>query len=100
MPKSGDLLIFRGAHKLILQSLHFEQAPRVDRPPQNLCYTTPGSLPATQGQRYSNAHNAEAAVALYERAEDGLHCCHEFALNNSELRSRLLQIALDHGMVP
>jgi hypothetical protein len=56
--------------------------------------------PASDLERYSNAHNAEAAVALYERAEDGLRCCHDFALNNSEIRSRLLQIALDHGMVP
>jgi hypothetical protein len=56
-----------------------------------------GNHPITS---YSNAHNAEAAVALYERAEDGLRCCHDFALNNSEIRSRLLQIALDHGMVP
>jgi hypothetical protein len=33
---------------------HFEQAPRVDRPPPTLSYATPGSLPATQGQRYAN----------------------------------------------
>ena len=51
-------------------------------------------------ERYSNAHNAEAAVALYKRAEDGLCCCNDFALNKNELRSRLLQVALDHGMVP
>jgi hypothetical protein len=30
---------------------HFEQAPRVDRPPSALGYATPSSLPATQGQR-------------------------------------------------
>ncbi len=30
---------------------HFEHTPRVDRPPPNLCFTTPDSLPATQGQR-------------------------------------------------
>ena len=52
------------------------------------------------GLIYSIAHNAEAAVALYERAEDGLHCCHDFALNKSELRSRILQVSLDHGLVP
>jgi hypothetical protein len=28
-----------------------EQAPRVDRPPQNLGFATTYSLPATQGQR-------------------------------------------------
>jgi type I restriction enzyme, R subunit len=39
-------------------------------------------------------------VALYENAEDGLHCFHDFALNKSELRSRILQVALDHSLVP
>ena len=29
----------------------FEQAPGVDRPPPSLCFATPASLPATQGQR-------------------------------------------------
>jgi hypothetical protein len=59
----------------------------------------PNSLPATQGQRYSNAHNAEAAVDLYERADDGLRCCHGFAQNTIELCSRLLQVELDHGII-
>ena len=31
-----------------------QQTPRVDRPPSTLCYATPGSLPATQGQRYAD----------------------------------------------
>jgi hypothetical protein len=81
-------------------SIDAEQASRLDRQPPALCFATAGFLPATQVLRYSNAHNAEAAVALYERAEDSLRCCHDFALNNSELRSRILQVALDHGMVP
>jgi hypothetical protein len=34
-----------------VETRHFEQAPRVDRPPPDLCCATPGSLPATQGQR-------------------------------------------------
>jgi hypothetical protein len=38
-------------------------------------------------ERYSNAHNAEAAVALYERAEYGLCYFHDFAPHMSELRS-------------
>jgi hypothetical protein len=42
-------------------------------------------MPASDLKRYSNAHNAEAAVALYERAEDSLRCCHDYALNKSEL---------------
>jgi hypothetical protein len=29
----------------------FEQAPRVDRPPQAICCATKSTLPATQGQR-------------------------------------------------
>jgi hypothetical protein len=29
-------------------------------------------MPASDLERYSNAHNAEAAVALYERADDSL----------------------------
>jgi len=33
------------------RNLAFEQALRVDRPPSALCYATPASLPATQGQR-------------------------------------------------
>ena len=53
-----------------------------------------------RGKRYSNAHNAEAGVALCERAEDGLRCCHGFALNKSELCIRLLLVVFDHGMVP
>ena len=55
---------------------------------------------ASDHEHYSNAHNAEAEVALQERAEDGPSCCHDFALNKNEIRSRLLQVALDHGMVP
>ena len=31
---------------------HFEQAPRVDRPPATLCIATASYLPATQGQRW------------------------------------------------
>ena len=37
-------------------------------------------------------------MALYERTEDVLRCCHGLALNKSELCSRLLKIALDHGI--
>jgi hypothetical protein len=56
-------------------------------------------MPASDLERYSNAHNSEAAVALYERAEDSLRCCHDYALNKSELSSRLLQVTLDHAIV-
>ena len=58
------------------------------------------SLRAGAGKRYNNAHDTEVALALYERAENALSCCHDCALNKTEIRSRLLQVALDHGMVP
>jgi hypothetical protein len=45
------------------------------------------SLPASDLERYRNAHNAEAAVVLYERADNCLHCCHDFALYMSDLRN-------------
>ena len=34
---------------------YFEQALRLDWPPPTLCYATPNSLPATQGQRSGDA---------------------------------------------
>ena len=40
-----------GLYSNIDERRHFEQAPRVDRPPLSLSYATPGPLPATQGQR-------------------------------------------------
>jgi hypothetical protein len=50
------------------------------------------------GLLYSNAHNGESALALYERAEAAIHCAAELPLVASELRSRLLAVANDHGM--
>jgi hypothetical protein len=50
------------------------------------------------GLLYSNAHNGESALALYERAEAAIHCEAELPLAADELRSRLLAIANDHGM--
>jgi hypothetical protein len=50
------------------------------------------------GLLYSNAHNGEAALALYERAEAAIHCAAELPLAANELRSRLLAVANDHGM--
>lgn len=54
---------------------------------------------AVDGLLYSNAHNSETAVALYERAEDAISCEHNHALGPSWLRSRLQQIASDHALV-
>jgi hypothetical protein len=41
-------------HELPTGTRHFEQALRVDRPPSALGFATQGSLPATQGQRYTD----------------------------------------------
>jgi hypothetical protein len=51
------------------------------------------------GLLYSNAHNGETAVVLYERAEAALWCVRDLALAEPKLRSRLLAIARDHAMV-
>ena len=57
---------------------HFEQALRVDRPPPSLCFATPCTLPATQGQRSKDAISLEGvdkaafrcrAGVLYEAAD-------------------------------
>jgi len=40
-----------------MSTRHFEQAPRVDRPPLCLCSATSNSLPATQGQRWKDANS-------------------------------------------
>lgn len=50
------------------------------------------------GLLYSNAHNGESALALYERAEAAVDCAAELPLAADELRSRLLAVANDHGM--
>jgi hypothetical protein len=54
--------------------------------------------PQIDGVIYSSAHNEEAAVALYERAEHALHFEMELPLDHRSLRSRILKIASDHGM--
>ncbi|MCX5948206.1 MAG: RES family NAD+ phosphorylase [Cyanobacteria bacterium] len=51
------------------------------------------------GLLYSNAHNGETAVVLYERAEAALCCVRDLELAEPQLRSRLLAIAREHAMV-
>lgn len=51
------------------------------------------------GLIYNNAHNQEAAVALYERAEEALSCLADRPLKDASLRSRILQAAQEHAMV-
>jgi hypothetical protein len=57
------------------RNLAFEQALRVDRPPSGLSYATPGSLPATQGQRWKDVSSlmgaSKAALLLRSQAATG-----------------------------
>jgi len=52
--------VCEGLRSLPVGTRHFEQALRADRPPQDLCFATPNSLPATQGQRWMAPPKAEA----------------------------------------
>jgi len=56
------------------------------------------TYPQIDGVIYSSAHNEEAAVALYERAEADLHCEIDYPLDHRSLRSRILEVASDHAM--
>jgi hypothetical protein len=61
-------------------------------PPQAPCLPIMGgviAMPITSRRRgpYTMAQNMP------------LGCCHDLAINQGELRSRLLQVALDHGIV-
>ena len=56
------------------------------------------TYPQIDGLIYSSAHNEEAAVALYERAEQDLRCEMKLPLDHRSLRSRILKIAGDHAM--
>ncbi len=55
----------------------------------------------TDGLIYTNAHNGESAVALYERAEDGLRCDSSdvMALNSDLLRADIIRIAIDCNLI-
>ena len=50
----------------------FEQAPRVDGPPQYLSYATTSSMPATQGQRSKDVWSLAGAskAALPVRSQE------------------------------
>ena len=50
------------------------------------------------GVIYSSAHNEEAAVALYERAEADLHAETDLPLDHRSLRSRILKVAREHEL--
>lgn len=57
------------------------------------------AYPEIDGLIYSNAHNQEAALALYERAEEALSCIADRPLNEPSLRSHILRAAQEHAMV-
>lgn len=50
------------------------------------------------GLIYNGAHNDERALALYERASDGLRVTLQTPLESRRLRRRLLQVAEDHNL--
>ncbi|WP_232756577.1 RES domain-containing protein, partial [Vulcanococcus limneticus] len=51
------------------------------------------------GILYSNAHNGEPAIALYERAEPAIQCLEDHPLGDPRLRGHLLQVAVDHALI-
>lgn len=57
------------------------------------------TYPQIDGLIYSSAHNEEAAIALYERAEQAIGCMSDLPLNHPSLRSRILFAAQDHAMI-
>lgn len=57
------------------------------------------TYPQIDGLIYSSAHNEEAAIALYERAEQAMRCMSDLPLNHPSLRSRILLAAQDHAMI-
>ena len=65
-------------------------------------YENPAIYQEIDGLIYSNAHNDEDAIVLYERAESALECPPEQVrpLSNPFLRAALLEIALKHNLKP
>jgi hypothetical protein len=62
-------------------------------------YETEFVYGAVDGILYGNAHNDEQALALYERAKDGLSCLMTLPLNDDQLRSEVLLIASEYGLI-
>jgi hypothetical protein len=64
-------------------------------------YEHPDLYTPIDGICYSNAHNDEGAVALYERAQSALTCSPSqvMRLDDPALRSAIQQIAKDHNMM-
>jgi hypothetical protein len=52
-----------------------------------------------EGLVYSGAHNAEPAIALYERAAHKIEAVREWSLHATELRSGLLQACDENNLV-
>ncbi|MBS1996153.1 MAG: RES family NAD+ phosphorylase, partial [Cyanobacteria bacterium SZAS LIN-2] len=62
-------------------------------------YETECMYGVLDGLLYGNAHNDEQALALYERAKDGLKCLMTTPLKNEQLRSEVLLIASEFGLI-
>lgn len=64
-------------------------------------YETPEVYSDLDGVIYLNAHNDEDAIALYERAEDALHCTPDkvMRLDDEALRPAVLETADDNDLV-
>jgi len=64
-------------------------------------YEHPEIYSLVDGLCYSNAHNDEDALALYDRAEPALHCPENAIrrLDSTGLRPTLLEIADRHNLI-
>lgn len=65
-------------------------------------YENPATYKEIDGLIYSNAHNDEDAIVLYERAASTLKCPPDQVrpLSNPALRAALLEIAFKHNLKP
>ena len=82
-------------HQLTTGTRHFEQAPRVDRPPPTLCYATSSTLPATQGQRWEAVREGGGGAAAASGEAPGASAgpvvaAGDGSLGCSEVAGRLL----------
>lgn len=57
------------------------------------------TYPEIDGLIYSSAHNEEAALALYERADQAIRCELDLPLVHRSLRGRIIAAALDQAMI-
>ena len=65
-------------------------------------YENPDRYSLVDGLIYSNAHNGDDAIALYERANDAITCPVDqvLRLDDADLRPLLIEAALSTGLTP